>query len=132
MFVEKLLKETDGFHEIQIVFDRYIESSLKERTRERRMSGKAVHYIISDSTSIVGVPLKQLLSNLNTKQDLTIYFAKHIISVFRNLGKEFVVVYDTTCVSNITGYHDFCGGYCSPHNLLAPPILVPPPPPLAS
>ena len=68
LFIEKLFKETDGFHEILIVFDRYIESSVKEGTRERRTSGEAARYIISDSTSIVGVPLKQLLSNLNTKQ----------------------------------------------------------------
>ena len=98
LFAKKLLKETDGFHEIQIVIDKYIASSLKERTRERRMPGKLVRYIISDSTSIVGVPLKKLLSNLNTERDLTIYFAKHIISVFCNLAKDFLVVYDTTCV----------------------------------
>ena len=29
------MKESEDFHEMQRVFDRYIEDSLKERTREK-------------------------------------------------------------------------------------------------
>ena len=48
LFAEKLLMETDGAPEIRLVFDRYIESSLKERTREKRTAGKSTRYIITD------------------------------------------------------------------------------------
>ena len=91
LFAEKLLMETDGAPEIRLVFNRYIESSLKERTREKRTAGKSTRYIITDSTSIVGVPLKQLLSDIQTKQDITVYFAEHIISILQNMGKSFVI-----------------------------------------
>ena len=104
LFAEKLLMETDGAPGIRLVFDRYIESSLKERTREKRTAGKSTRYIIIDSTSVVGVPLKQLLSDIQTKQDITVYFAEHIISILQNMGKSFVIVYETKSVTNIAGY----------------------------
>ena len=104
LFAEKLLMETDGAPEIRLVFDKYIESSLKERTREKRTAGKSTRYIITVSTSIVGVPLKQLLSDIQTKQDITVYFAENIISILQNMGKSFVIVYETKSVTNIAGY----------------------------
>ena len=60
LFLERILMDSQGFSEIRLVFDIYVESSLKERTRERRISGKATRYIVRDSTSIVGVNLKDL------------------------------------------------------------------------
>ena len=52
----------------------------------------------------VGVNLKDLLSLIQTKHDLTVYFTEHTISALENIGKNFVVVYDTKSVSNIAGY----------------------------
>ena len=53
LFADKVLAEADGVLELRLFFDRYIESSLKERTRERRTSGKSTRYIVTDSTSTV-------------------------------------------------------------------------------
>ena len=89
---------------MQRVFDRYIEGSLKERTREKRSGGKATGYIIKDSTSLVGVKMKELLSHILTKKDLTIYLAEHCVYVLSKVGKEIVVVFDTKCITNIPQY----------------------------
>ena len=60
---DRLIKENEDFHEVQLVFDCYIEGSLKELTREKRNSGKATRYIIKNSTSLVGGKMKELLSH---------------------------------------------------------------------
>ena len=84
LFLERILMEPQGFSEIRLDFDRYVESSLKERTRERGISGKSTRYIVSDSTG--------KLSD----------FCDRTISALENMGKNFVVV--TKSVSNIAGY----------------------------
>ena len=63
-----------NFDEIRLVFDRYVKDSLKARTRRKRTSCKEVRYKISDATNICNITLKQLLSHIDTKQDLAIYF----------------------------------------------------------
>ena len=104
IFADRLIKESEDFHEVRLVFDRYIEGSLKERTREKRSGGKATRYIIKDSTSLVGVKMKELLSHILTKKDLTIYLAEHCVDVLSKVGKQFVVVFDTKCITNIPQY----------------------------
>ena len=104
IFADRLIKESEDFHEMQRVFDRYIEGSLKGRTREKRSGGKATRYIIKDSTSLVGVKMKELLSHILTKKDLTIYLAEHCVDVLSKVGKEIVVVFDTKCITNIPQY----------------------------
>ena len=104
IFADRLIKESEDFHEMQRVFDRYIEGSLKERTREKRSGGNATRYIIKDSTSLVRVKMKELLSHILTKKDLTIYLAEHCVDVLSKVGKEFAVVFDTKCITNIPQY----------------------------
>ena len=58
IFANTSIKESEDFHEVRLVFDRYIEGSIKERTREKRSSGKATRYIIKDSMSLVGIKMK--------------------------------------------------------------------------
>ena len=78
---------------MRLVFDRYIEGSLKESTGEKRSGGKVIGYIIKDSTSFVGVKMKKLLSHILTKKDLTIYLAEHCTDILSRVGKQFVVVF---------------------------------------
>ena len=61
---------SQGFTEIRLVFDRYISHSLKSRTRKKRTSGNEVRYKIPDD-GVIGVCLKQLLSHIEPKADLT-------------------------------------------------------------
>ena len=79
ILADKFIKEIEDFHEVQLVFYLYIEGSLKERTREKRSGGKAIRYIIKNSTSLVEVKMKELLSHTLTKKDLTIYLAENCV-----------------------------------------------------
>ena len=57
IFADRLIKQSEDFHEVRLVFNRYIEGSLKERTREKGSGGKATRYIIKDSMPLVGVKM---------------------------------------------------------------------------
>ena len=88
------------------MFDRYIKESLKARTRSKRTSGHEVRYQISDNTNISNIQLKQLLSHIDTKQDLTVYLANHTIEALEEVGKRYVVTYDTLSKTNIDEFAD--------------------------
>ena len=81
IFAGRLIKESEDFHEVQLVFDRYIEGSFKVRTREKRSGGKATRYIIKNSMSLVGVKMKELLSHIPTKKDLTGFKGSMLVSI---------------------------------------------------
>ena len=88
------------------MFDRYVQNSLKSRTRRKRISGNDTKYKISDSISIENISLKQFLSNIDTKQELTIYLSKLAISSFEARDLKYSITYDLCNVSNIESYPD--------------------------
>ena len=75
------------------MFDRYIKESLKAKTRNKRTSGKEVRYKISDVTDISNIRLKQLLSHIDTKQDLTIYLSNHTAKALEEINKRYVITF---------------------------------------
>ena len=78
-----------------------MKHSLKEQTREKRTKGKAVHFKISDDTKIENCSMKVFLSHIKTKKKLTKYLPEKFIDTMESIGKEYVVVYDTICKSNV-------------------------------
>lgn len=56
---------------------------------------------MKDETSIANTSLKQFLSHIDTKQDLTIYLSQKTIEKFNTMGITYVVTYDTMSVTNI-------------------------------
>ena len=103
-FIKHVIKLAQSCWEVRLVFDRYIKDSLKARTRKKRTSGKEVNYKVSDSTNISNISLKQLLSHIETKQELTVYLAKYLIDSLEFINKRYVVTYGQLSKSNI---HDF-------------------------
>ena len=101
LFIGKLEYESINFSTSILVFDRYIDGSVKERTREKRTGAEGMHYAIQDSTNIEKITLKQLLSNSKTKQDLTVYLAKKAIDFFMLNEWSYAIIYDTFCNTNI-------------------------------
>ena len=87
-------------------FDRYIEGSLKERTRHKRIGGKTIQYKVTDNTRIDNIPLKKFLSHNETKQELTVYLARLLVNYFAENNTNYVVVYDTVCETNIDGFEE--------------------------
>ena len=103
-FKNHLLQEACEFDDIRLVFDRYLNCSLKEQCHENRTSGRQIKYIIRDSTPLEGITLKDFLSHIETKSDLTTYLAEYCVKELKKADKKFVVVYQTSCVTNIENY----------------------------
>ena len=97
--IKKILHEYD---EGRVIFDRYIEHSLKSQTRVKRTSGKdPVKFQVNDTTNIKNVPLKTFLSHIETKAQLTEYLGKVLLQ-----GK-------STCIDNSVWYmHLFKSSGC--------------------
>ena len=92
----------DAF-EIHVVFDRYLESSLKESAREKRGRRlKVTKCEIADNPSLNKIhSMRKILSHINTKQRLTIYLGRYLSNARSTRGKRFVISYNTRTVSNI-------------------------------
>lgn len=98
MVIKQMLTEyTEG----RIIFDRYIENSLKEQTRKKRLGeNTAVAFAISDSTNIKLVSMKTFLSSNSTKCQLTEYLRKILMREFADSEKTIVVVSGIKAYSN--------------------------------
>ena len=110
-FVRWIKKMISEYNEGRIIFDRYEENSLKAQTRSKRCAGiDPVKFDIKDSTNIKLVPLKTLLSHIETKSKLTEYLGKAALRDFADSNKNVVVVYgDCT--------------YCNKENVVHPDII---------
>ena len=105
--IKKMILE---YNEGRIISERY-ENSLKAQTRSKRCAGiDRVKFDIKDSTNIKLVPLKSLLSHIETKSKLTEYLGKAALRDFADSSKKVVVV---------------CGDctYCNKENVVHPDII---------
>ena len=67
-FMEIVLSQATNAAEIRIVFDRYLESSLKESTREKRSKNiEVMEYEVKKDTSLQDITMKKFLAHINTK-----------------------------------------------------------------
>ena len=100
-FVGSISKLISDYNEPRVIFDRYIDDSLKALTRSKRAVGiQPVKFDIKDSTNIKLVSLKTLLSHNHTKSQLTEYLGKAVLREYANSGKSIVVVFGSSTYSN--------------------------------
>ena len=98
-FIKRIEFMMVGYSEGRVVFDRYQEQSLKNKTRQKRAVTSTefkIHLHMKLTMS-----LRELLSSSMTKASLTTMFAQALLLYFSN-SKTFkmVVVYDVTIKSN--------------------------------
>ena len=79
-FLQKIYNMTSQYDEVRLVFDRYINSSLKEQMRTKRTKGKSTYYHVKDNTLIQNISLKDFLSDIRTKGELVEYLADKVLS----------------------------------------------------
>ena len=89
-FFNKIKYEASGFDEIRVIFDRYIERSLKSKTRDARTSGIQVRYKVADDTCIEHISTSQFLSHIETKNELAAYLSEKLSLAFRDEGIKYV------------------------------------------
>src|SRR6218665_3292932 len=79
-FNNRLMSLTRDYDEIILVFDTYIDYSLKSATRDKRRQGRApIQYQVRDDTNIKHIPTNRFLSHDKTRADLTNYLAAKIL-----------------------------------------------------
>ena len=103
-FLDQLSNMADEYDEVRLVFDRYINSSLKEQMRRKRTKGKSTYYHVKDTTLIQNISLKDFLSNIKTKAELTTYLAAKTTDHSKgptNKLKKFIVTSGTETKGNI-------------------------------
>ena len=87
-FCDKIFSKYSMFSPMHVVFDTYVENSLKAATRCIRQHGTVPkEYKINNSTNTKPVPLKKLLGHIRTKEALTEFISNALVKAAANLQK---------------------------------------------
>ena len=93
-FVQRIEWMLTGYSEGQVVFDRYLTQSLKNKTRQKRAATSSQYQIHPEMK--LTMSLKEILSASTTKSKLTGMFAQALLEHFSHRTTfKLVVVYDT-------------------------------------
>jgi len=100
-FVKRIKTLMKGYTQGRVIFDRYLDVSLKDKTRAKRAaSSVTMEFNIYDDMSIAKVSLKELSSKSSTKSQLTEILAEALLEEFKGSYQELVVSYDDKVKSN--------------------------------
>lgn len=86
-FLKKVENDYSAYNNIYIVFDVYKENSLKNQMREKRSRRKNTYYRVTDNTLMKNVSLKDFVSSIKTKNELTKYLGQKIMEHNFNSNK---------------------------------------------
>ena len=78
VFSNQIIDESQRFSEIRVIFDLYLDISLKAKTRNDRTNSSQIKYKLDDSTIIKHLKTSEFLSHIKTKQDMTVYLSKKL------------------------------------------------------
>ena len=87
-----------GYMEVRVIFDRYVEGSLKEKPRKKRaisVAAATTGQVVHDGMSNNAMSFKQLLSFTSTKHSLICYLGQCLFERCDGRYLTLVVVYDT-------------------------------------
>ena len=112
-FLDLIMHESVGSKEIRVVFDRYIEDSLKSSTRDKRASDGTTKtpYKIAEDTSLEKITMKKFLANDQTKIELTTFLGNFLVVKFNSLAVRFAVSYSNITKSNINAIDPNLNGH---------------------
>ena len=86
----------------RIIFDRYdLPASLKRLTRQYDKATTS-QYHITDTTNIANVQMRTLMVHVNTKMQLTEYFAKRMLEMALAAEHPVVVAWGSECTATYT------------------------------
>ena len=108
-FTDMITNEIEDCDELWVGFDRYDSHSLKNNTRSNRAKGiSGVHYNVSYTTRRSQLSLKQFLSSIITKNELTEYLSKKLAQC---MTKEYVIVYGNSLPTNVANLNKQLDNY---------------------
>ena len=93
-FNKRIQNMVSGYDEVRVVFDRYMDQSLKNKTRQKR-AATSVEYEIHPDMKLT-MSIKDLLSASSTKKKLTFMLGEGLLEYFsRDSSIVLFVLYDT-------------------------------------
>ena len=104
-FSRIMQEESSHAENVRVIFDRYIDVSLKGSIREKRKTDTPMQYKVEDDTSLKNLTLKKFLSYIKTGQDLTVYLEKYLRKTFTEEQIAFGVSFDGTTATNISSIY---------------------------
>ena len=107
-FADRILFAARNFEEVRVVFDQYITDSLKNATQKKRTGGVQKQYNVRDNTALDKTSMKDFLSHIETKKQLTVYLGHYISQALSTAGKRFAVSYGQITEHNLNRYRQIC------------------------
>ena len=100
-FLKMVMSEPSD--EIRVVFDRYIEDSLKKTTRNKRQGklNTSTQYEIKEDTNLEKTNITKLLSRNQTKHQLTLFLERFLARKLREINVKFAVSFGKCTLTNI-------------------------------
>ena len=100
-------KKTNSYDEVRILFDRYLDNSLKDQTRAKRAKGTPpIKFQITDNMDITNIGMTTLLSQKQTKDQLTLLLQKNIVKEAEPSRKVIVCVAGSEAKTNRPDFTD--------------------------
>ena len=84
MFGAKIEDKMNYYDEIHLAFDPCTDESRKQATRAKRQKGAGTYYVVSASTNLAVIGMKQFLSHERTKQELSMYLADGFMQAYKD------------------------------------------------
>ena len=91
-FINIIMHESTGCDGIRVIFDRYIDKSLKTHTRNIWTHGVPVQYRVLEETQIGHLDTKQFLSSIEMKNELSANLSHKLASSMTSRSIDYVTV----------------------------------------
>ena len=100
-FTNQIIDESHRFSEIRVIFDRYLDISLKAKTRNDRTNDTQVQFKVDDSMINKHLKTFEFLSHITAKQDMTVYLSKKLETALTKTNISYVISYKNKCLTNV-------------------------------
>ena len=82
--MKRIRQITKGYAQGRVIFDQYLEVSLKNKTRAKRaQKTSSLEFVVHDEMNIAKISLKELLANSKTKTQLMELLAQALLETFK-------------------------------------------------
>ena len=103
LFTNQIIDESQRLSEIRVIFDLYLDISLKSETRTDRTNNTQIQ-CKADITIIKHLKTSEFLSHIKTKQDLTVYLRQKLKTALTKTSISYVISYKNKCLTNLRDF----------------------------
>ena len=103
VFSNQIIDESQRFSEIRVIFDLYLDISLKVKRNDRTNSTQ-IQYKVDDSTIIKHLKTSGFFSHIKTKQDMTACLSQKLETASTKTNISYVISYKNKCLINVMDF----------------------------